>query len=79
MSRSAGGTTPCRGVEFGGRFFIEKWLTFGGGSKHTLYHMTPSLLITMAEFESGFPQDLDLMQLDDNCACDRKGSMRLRS
>ena len=66
-------------VEFGGRFFIEKCLTFGGGSSPTLYHMPASLLITMAEVESGFPHDLNLMQLDDNCACDRKGSVRLRS
>ena len=40
-------------LEFGGRYFIENCLTFGGGSSPTLYHMPASLLITMAEEETG--------------------------
>ena len=53
-------------VEFCGRFFIERCLTFGGGNSPTLYHMPASMLITMAEIQSGFDPLLNLIQLDDN-------------
>ena len=66
-------------IEFCGRFFIEKCLTFGGGSSPTLYHMPASLLITMAEVATDFPHCQSLMQLDDNCVVDGKGSLRLRA
>ena len=62
-------------IEFGGRFFIEKCLTFGGGSSPTFYHT--SLLIT--EETTGFPHSQSLMQLIDNCCVDGKGSLRLRA
>ena len=48
-------------IEFGGRYFIEKCLTFGGGSSPTLYHMPASLLITLAEETTGFPHSQSLM------------------
>ena len=66
-------------IEFDRRCFIEKCLTFGGGSSPTLYHMPASLLITMAEEATGFPHCQSLMQLDDNCCVDGKGSLRLRA
>ena len=66
-------------IEYGGRYFIEKCLTFGGGSSPTLYHMPASLLITLAEETTGFPYSQSLMQLDDNCCWDGKGSLRLRA
>ena len=66
-------------VEFGGRFFIERCLTFEGGNSPTLYHMPASMLITMAEIQSGFDPLLNLMQLDDNCKVDMSGSERPRA
>ena len=66
-------------VEFCCRFFIKRCLTFGGGNSPTLYHMQPSMLITMAEIQSGFDPLLNLMQLDDNCTVDMSSSARLRA
>ena len=40
--------------------------------------MPASLLKTMAEVESDFDSQQSIMQLDDNCVVDRKGSARLR-
>ena len=64
-------------VEFCGRYFVEKCLTFGGGNSPTLYHLPASLLKTMAEVETGMDPRQNVMQLDDNCATDRLGSARL--
>ena len=64
-------------VEFGGRFFMEKCLTFGGGNSPTLYHLPASLLKTLAEEESGMDPRLYVMQLDDNCCVVKLGSARL--
>ena len=61
-------------VEFGGRFFIEKCLTFGGGNSPTIYHLPASLLRNWAEIKSGLDDRLVIMQLDDNCACGPRGS-----
>ena len=64
-------------VEFCGRYFIEKCLTFGGENSPTIYHLPASLIKTMAEVESDFDSRQAIMQLDDNCVVDRKGSARL--
>ncbi len=40
-------------VEFGGRFFVELALTFGGCNSPTLYNMVARLLIELAALESG--------------------------
>jgi hypothetical protein len=61
-------------IEFGGRFFIERCLTFGGANSPTLYH----LLKNMAELRLGLDPPLNIMQLDDNCKCSKKGSSVLR-
>ena len=60
-------------VEFGGRFFIEKCLTFGGGNSPTIYHLPASLLIQCAEAKSKLDSRCNVMQLDDNCNCDVEG------
>ena len=65
-------------VEFCGRYFIEKCLTFGGGNSPTIYHLPASLIKTMAGVESDFIPRQAIMQLVDNCV-DRKGSTRLWS
>ena len=65
-------------VEFMGRYFIEKCLTFGGGNSPTLYHLPASLLKDWAEIRSGQDSRSTIMQLDDNCACGRKGCLILR-
>ena len=41
--------------------------------------MPASLLISMAEKQTDFDEDLNVMQLDDNCTVDEEGSVRLRS
>ena len=58
--------SPSQVVEFGGRFFIDRCLNFGGGNSSTYYHMPAPMLITMAEIQSGFDPLLNLIQLDDN-------------
>jgi hypothetical protein len=65
-------------IEFGGRFFVECCLTFGGANSPTIYHLPASLLKSMAELKSGLDPCLNIMQLDDNCSCDKKGSGTLR-
>ena len=40
-------------VEFGGRYFVETALTFGGCNSPTLYNMVARLLIELAALESG--------------------------
>ena len=65
-------------VEFCGCFSIELWLTFGGGNCPTLCYMPPSLLISFTENEMELDKDLNLMQLDDSCSVDGKGSVQLR-
>ena len=60
-------------VEFGGRFFVEKCLTFGGRNSPTIYHLPASLLRDWAEIRSGQDDRMVIMQLDDNCACGRLG------
>ena len=64
-------------VEFCGRYFIEKCLTIGGENSPTIYHLPTSLLKTMADVESDFDSRQTIMQLDNNCVVDRKGSARL--
>ena len=56
-------------VEFGGRFFVEKCLTFGGMNSPTIYHLPASLLRDWAIARSGQDSRQVIMQLDDNCAC----------
>ena len=57
---------------------MERCLTFGGSNSPTLYHLPASLLKSMAELKSGLDPRLNIMQLDDNCSCSRKGSSILR-
>jgi len=64
-------------VEFGGRWFIERCLTFGGGNSPTIYHLPASLLRDWAEERSGQDPRGVIMQLDDNCACCRMGDPTL--
>ena len=65
-------------LEFGGRYFIEKCLTFEEANTPTIYHLPVSLLHDWAEIRSGLDDWLVIMQLGDNCACSKKGSAVLR-
>ena len=65
-------------VEFGGRFFVERCLTFGGTNSPTLYNMVAKLLIDFARLESGLDARHSCQQLDDNCCAAAKGSLVLR-
>ena len=65
-------------IEFGGRFFVERCLTFGGANSPTLYHLPASLLKSMAELRPGLDPRLNIMQLDDNCSCSKRVSSILR-
>ena len=51
-------------VEFGGRFFVELALTFGGCSSPTLYNMVVRLLIELGALESGLDLRHSVQQLD---------------
>ena len=64
-------------VEFGGRFFVETALTFGGCNSPTFYNMVAKLLIELAALESGLDLRHSCQQLDDNCITDTAGSSRL--
>jgi hypothetical protein len=61
-------------VEFGGKIFVEVMLTFGGGNSPYKFNMPSSFLITLACLDSGLDPRQSIQQLDDNCACDSKGS-----
>ena len=61
-------------VEFGGRFFVELALTFGGCNSPTLYNMVSKLLIDLAGLDSGMDPRHSVQQLDDNCATASAGS-----
>ena len=65
-------------VEFGGRFFLERCLTFGGGNSPTLYNMVAKLLINLAEIMSGMDPRHNCQQLDDNCTAGPRGSQKMR-
>ena len=65
-------------VEFGGRFFLERCLTFGGVNSPTLYDMVAKLLINLAEIMSGMDPRHNCQQLDDNCTACTRGSQKMR-
>lgn len=65
-------------VEFGGRFFLERCLTFGGVNSPTLYNMVAKLLINLAEIMSGMDPRHNCQQLDDNCTACTRGSQKMR-
>ena len=64
-------------VEFGGRYFVERCLTFGGGNSPTIYHLPASLLRDWAGRRSGMDMRQVIMQLDDNCGAGPLGSQEL--
>ena len=61
-------------IEFGGRFFVERCLTFGGKNSPVLYYLPASLLRDWVEMKAGLDSRLAVMQLDDNCAASKRGS-----
>ena len=65
-------------VEFGGRFFLERCLTFGRVNSPTLYNMVAKLLINLAEIMSGMDPRHNCQQLDDNCTACTRGSQKMR-
>ena len=66
-------------VEFGGRFFVELALTFGGCNSPTIYNMVARLLIDLAALDSGMNPRHSVQQLDDNCVTASAGSRILWS
>ena len=61
-------------VEFGGRYFLERCLTFGCSNSPIFFNMVAKLLIELAGLESGFDKKKNCQQLDDNCVVDALGS-----
>ena len=59
-------------LKFGGRFFVEKALSFGGGSSPTIFRTVASFLIEVVEKLTGLCPELNCMVLDDNCTVGRK-------
>ena len=66
-------------VEFGGRYFVELCLTFGGCNSPTLFNMVARMLIELACLDSGMDSRHSVQQLDDNCAVASSGSKMLWS
>ena len=54
-------------VNFGGRYFVKKCLTFGAANSPYIYRLAASFLIEVAELHSGMDSRNNVMQLDDNC------------
>ena len=54
-------------VEFGGRYFVDTALTFGGSISPTIYKMVARLLIELAALDSGMDLRHSVQHLDDNC------------
>ena len=61
-------------VEFGGRFFVEKCLTFGGSNSPSYFNLPAKTLIEFTEIKSGMDSRLNVQQLDDNCSAGPAGS-----
>ena len=64
-------------VFFGGRYFVERCLTFGGATSPTLYNLVAKLLIEFAEIASGMDSRHNCQQLDDNCTAGAAGSLKM--
>ena len=62
-------------VEFGGRYFVDTALTFGGSNSPTIYNMVARLLIELAALDSGMDLRHSVQQLDDNCVVAASGSL----
>ena len=65
-------------VEFGGRLFVEKCLTFGGSNSPSYFNLPAKTLIEFAEIKSGMDSRLNVQQLDDNCSAGPAGSPIMR-
>ena len=65
-------------VYFGGRYFIEGMLTFGGMNSPAIYNLPASYLIQLAHKDSKLDRRQSIQQLDDNCAADALGSELLK-
>lgn len=55
-------------LKFGGRYFVETALTFGGGNSPSIYRMVASYVKEVAELAVGFDPSNNVMVLDDLCS-----------
>ena len=68
---------PFMVVSFGGRYFVEKCLTFGGVNSPSIFRMCASFLIEITELETGKDPRDNVMQLDDNCTVGMEGDQQM--
>ena len=60
-------------IKYGGRFFVEKALTFGGSNSPSIFRLFASFLKEAVEKETGMDPLLNTMVLDDACSVGREG------
>ena len=59
-------------LKYGGKFFVEKALTFGGSNSPSIYRLMASFLKESVEMETGMDPQLNTMVLDDLCSVGRE-------
>ena len=64
---------PLQVLQFGGRYFCETALTFGGSNSPSIFRMVASFVKEVAEKSVGFDPLLNCMVLDDLCSVGPKG------
>ena len=59
-------------LKYGGKYFVEKALTFGGSNSPSIYRLMASFLKESVEMETGMDPQLNTMVLDDLCSVGRE-------
>ena len=60
-------------LKYGGKYFVEKALTFGGSNSPSIFRLIASFLKESVEIETGMDPELNTMVLDDLCSVGREG------
>ena len=66
-------------LKYGGKYFVEKALSFGGSNSPSIYRLMASFLKEAVEIETGMDPQLNTMVLDDLCSVGREGDEVLYS
>ena len=66
-------------LKYGGKYFVEKALSFGGSNSPSFYRLMASFLKESVEIETGMDPQLDTMILDNPCSVGREGDEVLYS
>ena len=60
-------------LKYGGKYFVEKALTFGGKNSPSIFRLIASFVKECVEIETRMDPQLNTIVLDDNCSVGREG------